>query len=202
MWWNYFYFKWIYVVVLHLKILKKGKQREPNPSLQRGSQALKPLRYNALLEKGPNKRVYKHLYKLWIDFSRKWLSIGHKFLCSSTLLVEYYTTKKKNLLKSAIHNSRTPFVSLSSVQLSTMNNSKEIFLLSYILATWFHHLHSRCYSLLKCLTAPILSIFSLSSISMSSHNSLIYSTLSRHLVGDHPVSPISLIFMKISFQSM
>ena len=31
--------------------LKKGNQREPNPSLQHGSQALKPLRYN--------KRVYK-----------------------------------------------------------------------------------------------------------------------------------------------
>ena len=33
------------------------------------------------------------------------------FLCSSSLLVEYYTTKKKNLLKSVIHNSRTPLVS-------------------------------------------------------------------------------------------
>ena len=31
--------------------LKKGNQREQNPSLLRGSQALKPLRYNALLEK-------------------------------------------------------------------------------------------------------------------------------------------------------
>ena len=44
--------------------LKKGNQRERNPSLLRGSQALKPLRYNALLEKGPNKKVYKQLYKL------------------------------------------------------------------------------------------------------------------------------------------
>ena len=44
--------------------LKKVNQREPNPSLLRGSQALKPLRYNALLEKRPNKRVYKQLYKL------------------------------------------------------------------------------------------------------------------------------------------
>ena len=45
--------------------LKKGNQREPNPtSLLRGSQALMPLRYNALLKKkGPNKRVYKQLYK-------------------------------------------------------------------------------------------------------------------------------------------
>ena len=33
-----------------------------------------------------------------MDFSRKWLSIGPKFLCSSTLLVEYYTTKKKKNL--------------------------------------------------------------------------------------------------------
>ena len=98
---------WIYVVILHFL---KSNQREPNPSLLRGSQALKPLRYNALLEKRPNKTVYKKLYKLWIDFSRKWLSIGHKFLCSSTLLVEYYTTKK-TLLKSVIHNSRTPLVS-------------------------------------------------------------------------------------------
>ena len=31
--------------------LKKGNQQEPNPSLLRGSQALKPLRYNALLKK-------------------------------------------------------------------------------------------------------------------------------------------------------
>ena len=46
-------------------IKKKGIQQEPqqesNPSLLRGSQALKPLRYNALLEKGPNKRVYTTL---------------------------------------------------------------------------------------------------------------------------------------------
>ena len=57
--------------ILHKKTLKKENQQEPNPSLLRGSQALKPLRYNALLEKRPNKRVYKQLYKLQIDFSRK-----------------------------------------------------------------------------------------------------------------------------------
>ena len=78
-----------------LKKFKKGNQREPNPSLMLGSQALKPLRYKALLQKCPNKRLYKQLYKLWINFSRKWLSIGPKFLCSSTLLVQYHTTKKK-----------------------------------------------------------------------------------------------------------
>ena len=39
--------------------LKKGNPWKPNPSHQHGSQALKPLRYTALLEKGPNKRVYK-----------------------------------------------------------------------------------------------------------------------------------------------
>ena len=39
--------------------LKSGNQQELNPSLQRGSQALKPLRYTALLEKGPKERVYK-----------------------------------------------------------------------------------------------------------------------------------------------
>ena len=42
---------------------KKVTKREPNPSLLRGGQALKLLLYNALLEKGPNKRVYKQLYK-------------------------------------------------------------------------------------------------------------------------------------------
>ena len=54
----------MYVVILHKEIKKIGNQQEPNPSLLRGSQALKPLRYNALLEKGPNKREYKQLYKL------------------------------------------------------------------------------------------------------------------------------------------
>ena len=48
----------------YITFFKKANRREPNPSLQRGSQALKPLRYTALLEKDPNKRVYKQLYKL------------------------------------------------------------------------------------------------------------------------------------------
>ena len=48
----------------YITLIKKGNQREPNPTLQHGSQALKPLRCTTLLEKCPNKRVYKQLYKL------------------------------------------------------------------------------------------------------------------------------------------
>ena len=38
---------------------KKGNQWEPNPSHLRGSQALKPLRYNTPLKNCANKMVYK-----------------------------------------------------------------------------------------------------------------------------------------------
>ena len=54
----------MYVVILHKEIKKIGNQQEPNPSLLRGSQALKPLHYNVFLKKGPNKRIYKQLDKL------------------------------------------------------------------------------------------------------------------------------------------
>ena len=44
---------------IKFKKKKKENQREPNPSLRHGSQALKQLHYTALLEKSPNKRLYK-----------------------------------------------------------------------------------------------------------------------------------------------
>ena len=68
-------------------------------------------------------------------FSRKWLSMGHNFLCPSTLLVEYYTTKKI-LLKSVIHNSRTPLVSTKKIYttyFSNTNNPWEKFVILFIL---------------------------------------------------------------------
>ena len=53
-----------YITLKKKKERKKGNQWEPNPSHLRGSQALKPLCYNTLFEKGLNKRVYKQVYNL------------------------------------------------------------------------------------------------------------------------------------------
>ena len=55
------------------KIKKKGNQREPNPSLLRGSQALKPLHYNALLEK---KVLTKGYINNFINFESIFLENG------------------------------------------------------------------------------------------------------------------------------
>ena len=47
------------IIRCYITFKKRGNQRELNSNLKHDSQALKPLRYTALLEKGPNKRVYK-----------------------------------------------------------------------------------------------------------------------------------------------
>ena len=74
--------------------LKKGNQREPNPRLLRGSQALKPMRYKALLEKRPNKRVYKQLYnRFFSKMAEHWTQIP--LLKYSPGRVLYYKKKKK-----------------------------------------------------------------------------------------------------------
>ena len=71
---------------------RKRDQQEPNPSLQHGSQALKPLRFS---KKVLTKGYINNSLKFETIFSRKWLRVGDYSFALLTLLVEYYTIKNR-----------------------------------------------------------------------------------------------------------